>query len=226
MVDLGDKDNLVQYKCETCKISPTTHAISIQKSREQESIEKSVKLDLDNRKVSVTYLWSKNPVEFLSKKHGTNNNYRQAKNVYDSQCKKAEINTNNVNMILGLHSQKISVKIKLDTISRINNPIISVYIMLIICLFRKPLSPEMREAMKEDLIVFSSADTSTEAANRIYTARCSGPKLGADILIKDPRSNTWGSDQPFDKHHIVQRLVGYRPTMGKQNGNDEIWKNS
>ena len=125
-------------------------------------------------------------------------------------------------MILGLCSHKISVNIKLDTISRINNPITSVYIMLNICLFRKPLSPEMREAMKKDLIVLSSADMSTEAANRMHTARCSAPQLGADILIKDPGSNTWGLDQPFDKHHIIQRLVGYRPTMGRKNGNDEI----
>ena len=97
LVELDNKDNLVQYKCdtcmkcETCKISPKTRAISIQESREQESIENSVTLDLENRKVSVTYPWSKNPVEFLSKKHRTNNNYRQAKNVYDSQCKKAEV---------------------------------------------------------------------------------------------------------------------------------------
>ena len=125
-------------------------------------------------------------------------------------------------MILGLCSHKISVNIKLDTISRINNPITSVYIMLNICLFRKPLSPEMREAMKKDLIVLSSADMSTEAANRMHTARCSAPQLGADILIKDPGSNTWGSDQTFDKHHIIQRLVGYRPTMGRNNRNDEI----
>ena len=97
LADLDDKDNLVQYKCdtcmkcETCKISPKTRAISIQESREEESIEKSVKLDIENRKVSVTYPWSKNPVEVLSKKHRINNNYQQAKNVYDSQCKKAEI---------------------------------------------------------------------------------------------------------------------------------------
>ena len=57
---------------------------------------------------------------------------------------------------------------------------------------------------------------------KMHTARCSVPQLGADILIKDPGSNTWGSDQTFDKHHIIQRLVGYRPTMGRNNRNDEI----
>ena len=41
LADLDDKDNLVQYecdtcmKCETCNISPKTRAISIQESREQ-----------------------------------------------------------------------------------------------------------------------------------------------------------------------------------------------
>ena len=51
----------------------------------------------------------------------------------------------------------------------------------------------MREDIKKDLIVLSSADISTETANRMHTVRCSVPKLGAYILVKDPGSNTWGS---------------------------------
>ena len=35
LADLDDKDNLVQYECDTCNISPKTRAISIQESREQ-----------------------------------------------------------------------------------------------------------------------------------------------------------------------------------------------
>ena len=45
---------------------------------EQELIERSVTVDYLNQKVVVTYPWTKDPVEFLTRKHKDPNNYYQA----------------------------------------------------------------------------------------------------------------------------------------------------
>ena len=97
LVDQDDVDQLVTYrcnsclKCQECKKSPRLTTISIQEAREQELIEKSVKIDIENSKVTVDFPFLKNPTEFLTKKHGADSNYYQAKRVYISQCKKSEM---------------------------------------------------------------------------------------------------------------------------------------
>ena len=95
LMNLDSPDDIVSYRCKdcaqciTCKRSPRLTAISIQESLEQSYIENSVKIDLHKGKVIANLPFMRDPVEFLTKKHGGNNNYRQAKNVYISQCKKS-----------------------------------------------------------------------------------------------------------------------------------------
>ena len=56
-------------KCVTCKISSKQQTISLQEAREQEFIEKSVNLDIKNRRVVVNYPFLKEPIQFLLKRH-------------------------------------------------------------------------------------------------------------------------------------------------------------
>jgi hypothetical protein len=64
---------------------------SLQESFEQEVIEKSVTLDTDNDRVLVTLPFIRDPVEYLTKKHGGPDNKRQALSVYKSQCMKSPV---------------------------------------------------------------------------------------------------------------------------------------
>ena len=78
-------------KCVTCKRSPRLNAISLQEAVEQDLIERSVKIDLENRKVTAKLPFVKNPVEYLSSKHNSNSNLRQARSIYFTQCKKQDM---------------------------------------------------------------------------------------------------------------------------------------
>ena len=96
ILDQDDCDEVSTYrcpdcsKCIKCKNSVRRNAISLQDAAEQEIMEKSVILDKENKKVVVTLPFTKNPAEFLMKKHGGPNNYNQAWRVYKSQCKKPD----------------------------------------------------------------------------------------------------------------------------------------
>ena len=75
-------------KCLTCKISSKRQAISIQEAREQEFIDKSVKVDIKERRVIVNYSFLREPIKFLTDRHHGRSNYAQAERVYMSQCRK------------------------------------------------------------------------------------------------------------------------------------------
>ena len=51
-------------------------------------IEESVKLVREEEKVVVTLPFTKDPVKFLTERHGAPNNYHQAFKTYQAQCKK------------------------------------------------------------------------------------------------------------------------------------------
>ena len=97
LVDQDDIEQLVTYRCEKCsrceecKKTPRLTAISLQEAREQKIIEDSVKIDLTNKKVQVILPFLKNPNVFLSEKHQSSSNLKQARRVYISQCKKSEL---------------------------------------------------------------------------------------------------------------------------------------
>ena len=57
---------------------------------EQAVIEESVKLDLENKRVTVELPFMKDPVKYLEEKHGLDSNYSQAKRVYVTQCRKPD----------------------------------------------------------------------------------------------------------------------------------------
>ena len=78
-------------KCVNCKISNKRQAISRQEAREQEFIEKSVNMDIKNRKVIVNYPFMSEPIEFLSNRHHGRSKYTQAERVYLSQCCKNDV---------------------------------------------------------------------------------------------------------------------------------------
>ena len=97
LVEQDDIDQFVTYrcekcaKCEDCQKSPRITAQSLQDAREQEMIEKSVRIDFKEEKVFVNFPFLKNPNEFLSSQHNSNSNYHQAKRIYLTQCKKNDI---------------------------------------------------------------------------------------------------------------------------------------
>mgnify|MGYP007004153242 CR=1 FL=1 len=94
LTDQDDIEDTVSFrcpecsKCLECKKSPRTTAISLQEAREQELIEKSVKINLEKNIVVVTYPFLRDPVEFLTAKHRHSDNYNQALKVYKGQCRK------------------------------------------------------------------------------------------------------------------------------------------
>ena len=101
LIDEGDIENIVEYRCPTCsrctecKESSRYKTRSLQETMEQEIIEKSVHVDLDAGKVFVDLPFIVDPVKALSKRHKGNNNYYQARASYKTQCKKSpEIKAN------------------------------------------------------------------------------------------------------------------------------------
>ena len=97
MRELLDQDNpegMISFRCTTCaacitcRKSPRTSAISLQESREQEVIEKSVTVNLEEKRVHVKLPFMMDPIPVLKKKHGAADNYRQASSVYKAQCRK------------------------------------------------------------------------------------------------------------------------------------------
>ena len=76
--------------CPTCKLSSRAKTQSLQEAFEQEVIENSVTVDLDDRRVLVELPFVKKPVEFLTKRHKRTDNLSQVITIYRSQCKKPE----------------------------------------------------------------------------------------------------------------------------------------
>ena len=92
--DEVDIPEIVEFRCDswancpTCKMSARSKTKSLQESFEQQVIEKSVHVDMVEAKVWVDLPFIKEPVEYLTKKHGGPNNYNQALKVYQGQCRK------------------------------------------------------------------------------------------------------------------------------------------
>ena len=95
-LDEMDLDQRFSPRCERCKLCEScgttakTRMISLQEQYEQEAIEESVSLDLTNERVVVTLPFIKDPVPFLTKRHGGNSNYRQALRMFQGMCRKPD----------------------------------------------------------------------------------------------------------------------------------------
>ena len=95
LVDEMDIPDVTDFRCDvcsnctTCRMSACLKTKSLQESFEQGVIEKSVQLDADNDRVLVTLPFIKDPVQYLTNKHGGPDNLKQALSVYKSQCMKS-----------------------------------------------------------------------------------------------------------------------------------------
>ena len=93
-VDTDDLGLDAQVRCEECatcpkcSLSAKERMISIQERHEQDAIRKSIRLDLDNKKVMVGYPFTRDPVEFLTAKFkGQKSNFNQANRMFKSICR-------------------------------------------------------------------------------------------------------------------------------------------
>ena len=79
-------------KCKKCSLSDRGKMLSLQEKIEQEAIERSVEINLEEKKVYVDLPFIKPPVSALMKKHnGESDNYKQALKIYQSQCRKPDV---------------------------------------------------------------------------------------------------------------------------------------
>ena len=117
-IDEDDKHDLVNFRCEKClkckcASNSTAQMLSITEQIEQEAIEKSVTVDLEEKKVFVDLPFTTAPDEYLSKKHGDSNNYNQALKVYKSQCRLPEAKKEHIrNVITELVEKKFLSKLE------------------------------------------------------------------------------------------------------------------
>ena len=94
LIDEDDIPAVTDFRCDRCincpgcKISSRAKTRSLQESFEQEVIERSVTVSLDEAKVRVDLPFIKPPAEFLTQRHGGSDNYYQAIRVYRAQCNK------------------------------------------------------------------------------------------------------------------------------------------
>ena len=94
-VDENDKDDTINFRCDKCKLckcatSNTNKMMSLNEKIEQQIIEESVSVNLNEKKVYVDLPFVKPADKFLADKHGGNNNYKQAEKVYKTQCKASD----------------------------------------------------------------------------------------------------------------------------------------
>ena len=95
ILDQSDIDDPVTYrcpdcaKCLRCKQSSKIRAISLNNAIDQEFLEKTTHIDIENKRVCVDFPFLKEPTEFLTKMHGDSSNMAQAISVYKTQCKKS-----------------------------------------------------------------------------------------------------------------------------------------
>ena len=74
--------------CPKCSQSAKTRMVSLQERYEQEYIEKSLVVDLENKRILAALPFMTEPDEYLSKKHqGLNSNFGQAYRLFKSNCR-------------------------------------------------------------------------------------------------------------------------------------------
>jgi hypothetical protein len=85
--------------CPTCKMSAREKVRTLQEEFEQDVIKKSVETDTVQKRVYANLPFLKDPVEFLSNKHGGNNNRYQAARIYQACTGLNEILAKGTNML-------------------------------------------------------------------------------------------------------------------------------
>jgi hypothetical protein len=96
---LLDEDDIPEVKdskcdacanCPACRLSARAKTRSLQEDHEQDVIKASVQIDYETKKVMVDLPFIRPPLEYLTKRHGRNDNLGQAMRVYKAQCRKPE----------------------------------------------------------------------------------------------------------------------------------------
>jgi transposase len=93
LIDEIDIPDVQDARCETCancpacKLSAREKTKSLQEEFEQDVIKKSIETDPALGVVFANLPFLRDPVEYLTKKHGGNNNRYQAARIYQAQCK-------------------------------------------------------------------------------------------------------------------------------------------
>jgi hypothetical protein len=96
LIDEIDIPDVQDARCETCancpacKLSAREKTKSLQEEFEQDVTKKSVETNTAHGVVFANLPFLRDPVEYLTKKHGGNNNRYQAARIYQAQCKKPE----------------------------------------------------------------------------------------------------------------------------------------
>ena len=77
--------------CTKCSHSARSRMISLQEEMEQEAIEKSIRLDLQNKQVKVGLPFTRSPVEHLKKlHHDKDSNFGQASKMFKANCRRIQ----------------------------------------------------------------------------------------------------------------------------------------
>jgi hypothetical protein len=96
LVDEWDIRDVTDFRCDVCancpvcKRSARERTKSLQEDHEQEVIERSVTVDSENKRILVDLPFIRDPVDFLTKKHGGSDNRYQALRIYKTQCRKPD----------------------------------------------------------------------------------------------------------------------------------------
>lgn len=96
LIDEEDIPAVTDFRCERCqncpgcKLSSRVKTRSLQEAHEQEVIEKSVTVCLEEAKVKVNLPFVKQPVDFLTERHKGSDNFYQAMRIYRAQCNKPD----------------------------------------------------------------------------------------------------------------------------------------
>ena len=103
-IDENDIDSSEGYRCQKCarcrcNTNNRIKMMSLLEQIEQEAIEKSVTISLEEKKVYVDLPFTKPPGEFLTARHGGDNNYNQALRVYKSQCRLPESRKEHIRVV-------------------------------------------------------------------------------------------------------------------------------
>lgn len=95
LLDNSDSSEMINFRCPVCAkcrcaSNPRERLLSVVEQIEQDLIEKSVTVDLVQKRCRISLPFTKNPAQFLSKKHQGSDNWAQAERVYQSQCRKGK----------------------------------------------------------------------------------------------------------------------------------------
>ena len=222
-IDEDDKDCTINFRCDKCMrckcaSSSKGKMMSLSEAMEQEAIEKSVTVDLDAKRVFVDLPFTKPPAEFLSKRHGGDNNYDQALKVYNSQTrlpddKKVGLR-NVINELVEKQFLKKLVDLPVEHQALVNNSTFKHYMP-----WRTFLKPD-----SESTPVRPVVDPSMTGLNLILAKGENKLKRINDILVRArTKPHIWSSDisKLYNRLHLKPSSYCYQLFLYKSSLNPD-----